>query len=211
MILFKQHLLDLIIFSPLLGVVGLLFLKESMRRWLAVMSGVGSLVPLGLGLFMLRSFRGVGGLEYSDYAAWIPQLGISYWIAVDGLSLFLIILTLLAMPIAHLIVGIRGERVRAHALLLLLLETALLGSYFALDLFLFYLFLELSTLLLFLLIGLSGSKPDVRAARGLLILNLSGSALILISWAALSVASGGTTNLAELLRQPLDLHQQTVA
>jgi len=211
MVTLESHLLSLIIVLPLVAALSVMLTSRSALRWIRVVAGLGTGLPLGLGLLLYVRYRGVGGFEFSDHYSWIESLGISYWVGVDGISLFLLEMTLLLMPVALIIVlAGAGAQLRSRVALMLVLESCLLGSFASLDLFLFYLCFELSGLILYFLMGLEPKQPPIKWTRLFLIFQLLGSGLLLLTWCVLAAAAGDRFNLADLMRHPLGLHLQIV-
>src|SRR5216683_2306889 len=133
-------LLTLVVFSPLAGAALLAFL------------------PRVLSLEMLRRFEvGVATFQMGEHAAWIPQWGVEYRLGVDGVSLFLVLLTTVLTPIVVLAAwGDIHRRVKEFFAFLLVLETGMLGTLVALDMFLFYVFWEVMLVPMYFLIGVWG-------------------------------------------------------
>src|SRR5262249_19646857 len=113
---------------------------------------------------------------------WIEAFGISYHIGVDGISLFLIVLTTFLVPVTILGAWTAVEnRVREFVISMLLLETGMLGAFVALDLFLFYVFWEAMLIPMYFLIGIWGGQRRIYAAIKFFIFTMSGSLLMLIA------------------------------
>src|SRR5439155_596886 len=151
-------LLTLIVFSPLAGAIILAFLPREPVAGLRRAALVFSLVPLGFALSMLERFQpGEADFQLVERAAWIPQWGIDYRLGVDGVSLFLVLLTALLVPIVVLASwGDITRRVKEFFAFLLILEVGMLGAFLATDLFLFYVFWELMLVPMYFLIGVWG-------------------------------------------------------
>lgn len=203
----KQHVLSLIILLPLLG-AGVVALLSQYRfrvtRWIGLIFG---LIPLALWLWMLRHFRGVGGFEFSEFMPWIKNLGISCWLACDGISIFAIGGTLIIVPILISLLD-KGEQ-RSIALLLGM-EAFLVGALGALDLFQFLFFLELAGLLFLFFVGLSQSQEAATKIKTMLVFQLMGSAMLWLCALVVSSASGKIFHLTALMREPLDLGDQVL-
>ena len=197
-------LLSLIVFLPLAGALVLLvFFKETQRsaiRWWALLV---SAVEFVVSLWLLFGWQTGGGMQFVDGpAAWIPELGISYHLGVDGISLFLVLLTTLLTMLAVLASwGFVGERERGYYFWLLLLETGSLGVFLALDTVLFYIFWEAMLVPMYFLIGQWGSERRVYAALKFLLYTMAGSALMLVAIIVLYFA-GGSFNLLVLYNGP---------
>jgi NADH-quinone oxidoreductase subunit M len=145
---------------------------------------LGSLMTLGLSVLLYQQFSAHSGVEYQfmEKYEWLPAVGIHYLVGVDGISLWLILLTTFLMPIAILgsFTAIH-TRVREYYFLLLSLETAMLGAFVSLDLFLFYVFWEMMLIPMYFLIGIWGGKERVYAAMKFFIYTFVGSLLMLVA------------------------------
>src|SRR6185503_4763985 len=165
--LFRNHLLSVITYTPLLGALLLLFLplKNSPNavRWIANLFGfLGFLVSLPLWFWF---DRGASGFQFPERLEWIPSIGVSYVFGVDGTSVLLILLTTLLGFIAILSSWTAiTDRVRSYYVFLLLLQTGMLGVFCALDMFLFYVFWEVMLVPMYFLIGIWGGARRLYAA-----------------------------------------------
>jgi NADH-quinone oxidoreductase subunit M len=175
--------LSFLLIIPLVGVVVVAVLPRDRHdsiRWVALIT---TLVNLVLSLPFYFSFVDASaGYQFDEFAAWIPSLNINYHVGIDGISLFLVLLTTFLSVIAILSSwsGIT-EQVKEYMALLLLLETAMLGVFVALDLFLFYLFWEASLIPMALLIGRWGGERRIYASLKFIIYTMAGSALMLVA------------------------------
>lgn len=173
------HLLNLIVFVPILGAVAVLFLPRQAPRLLKRFSmGV-----LGLdfvaSLFLLRTPM-TAGWHHQYVAEWLPTFGIRYHVAVDGLSLWLILLSTLSSPLAlYVSFGSIQRRTKELCFAFLLLHGAMLGAFVSLDLFLFYLFWELMLVPMILIIGIWGGAEKIKAAYKFFLYTMAGSMLML--------------------------------
>jgi NADH-quinone oxidoreductase subunit M len=200
--------LSIVLFLPLAaGLVGA-FLPRGTGRWLVLAATVA---VLGLAIAMIADFdSGSGGLQYVTDDAWISELGIRYTLGVDGLNLFLIVLTAVAWVPCTLVACFREhERPGLYFFNLALAETAVLGAFLAQDLALFVVFFDLMLVPFYFLIGGWGTGERVRATTKFVIYTLSGSLLMLVgvvALGALSVPEGGdiSFSLAELQQRTLE-------
>ncbi|MFN8453568.1 MAG: NADH-quinone oxidoreductase subunit M [Anaerolineae bacterium] len=194
--------LSLLLIIPLVGAVAVALLPRdnpNAMRWVALLA---TLVNLLLSLpFYFFFVDGSAGFQFDEFAAWIPSLNINYHIGVDGISLFLVILTTFLSVIAVLSSwSAITEQVKEYMALLLLLETAMLGVFMSLDLFLFYLFWEASLIPMALLIGRWGGERRIYASLKFIIYTMAGSALMLVAILVLYVwAEPHTSDLPALL------------
>ena len=203
--------LDLTIFVPLLGAFALGFVprgREAVFRWgsLAV-----TLAVFAMSLVVLADFAsGTAGFQMLTSVAWIPEWNIAYKTGIDGVSLWLIILTTFLMPLAVLASWSVNKRVKPYFVFLLVLETGMLGVFSALDMFLFYLFWEATLVPMYFLIGMWGYGRRIYAAMKFFLFTLAGSLLMLVSILFLYFAAGDvpTFDYEELLGTPLALDVQ---
>ena len=125
----------------------------------------GALATFVLSLILWMGFDPAGPmLQWRSTAAWIPSIGATYEVAVDGLSLPLIILTAFLLTIVMIYVLPEYDRAKAHAFLFLLLATGLIGLFASRDLLLFYLFFEIGLVPMYFIIGMWGSEGRRYAA-----------------------------------------------
>lgn len=183
---FDQNLLSLVVFFPLAwAFVGLLIPArvENGKTFLKVWTLLGSLVNFVFSL-MVHSKFSANGAEFQllEKAPWIPGLGISYTLGVDGISLWLMILTTFLMPLAILSsFQAVHERLREYYFLLLALESAMLGAFVSLDIFLFYVFWEAMLIPMYFLIGIWGGKDRIYATMKFFLYTMVGSLLMLVA------------------------------
>ncbi|HXY38646.1 MAG TPA: NADH-quinone oxidoreductase subunit M [Vicinamibacteria bacterium] len=187
---FRDHLLSLVTYTPLLGALVLLLpffsgkQNENAVRWVANGFGLlGFLVSLPL----WTSFdRAATGFQFVEKADWIPSIGVQYFFGVDGISALLILLTTLLGFVAILSSWTAiTERVRAYYVFLLLLQTGMIGTFCSLDMFLFYVFWEVMLVPMYFLIGIWGSARRLYAAIKFFLYTLAGSVVMLLGILAL--------------------------
>ncbi len=176
------YLLSLITWLPALGAILILvlFKKEqtgAVRRFATAWFGVVFLVSLAL----LGYDRATGGMQYLEDAQWIPIIGARYQMGADGVSALLIMLTTLLGVIAALSSWEYIEkREKEYYVLLLLLQAAVVGVFSAMDMFLFYLFFEVSLVPMYFLIGIWGGERRLYAAIKFFLYTLVGSVVLLL-------------------------------
>ena len=178
-------LLTLIVFSPLVGAALLALLPREPVAGVRRAALVFALVPLALSLWMYARFvPGIGDFQPTlvERARWIPQWGIEYRLGVDGVSLFLVLLTTVLTPIVVLASwGDIERRVKEFFAFLLVLETGMLGTLLALDMILFYVFWEVMLVPMYFLIGVWGGPRRVYAAIKFVLFTMVGSLLMLVA------------------------------
>ena len=178
--------LSIILFLPLaFGLLGAL-LPRGLARWSAL---AGTVAVLAYAIVMLADFdSSARGLQYVTNDEWIPELGITYALGVDGLNLFMILLTAIGWVACTLVAAFQDlERPKLFFFHLMLAETAVLGAFMAQDLALFIVFFDLMLVPFYFLIGSWGSGDRVRATTKFVIYTLVGSLLMLGAAVALGV------------------------
>ncbi len=183
--------LSIVTFLPLLGALALMFvpkLQAGVHRNLAlVVSILTGIVSLGIFFNFDATVAITEGAAFTYQlqegpVPWIKSLGIHYSLAIDGISLWLVILTTFLMPIAILSTySAVKKNVKEYMILLLLLETGMLGALVANDVFLFYIFWEVMLIPMYLIIGVFGGEDRVKAAVKFFIYTMVGSLLMLIA------------------------------
>jgi NADH-quinone oxidoreductase subunit M len=201
-----SHLLTLLIALPVLGAL-LVALTRRESEELQKGLGLGAAsVTFAASLLLVSGFRDVPAMQFVERAEWIPAWGISYFVGIDGLSLWLVILTTLLTPLALLgsWTSIHG-RVREFVVFMLLLEAGMIGVFVALDLFLFYVFWEAMLIPMYFLIGIWGHERRVYAAVKFFLYTFAGSVFMLVAFLVLYKAAGlGTFSLPDLVAAPVD-------
>jgi NADH-quinone oxidoreductase subunit M len=176
-------LLTLMAFTPLVGAVLLALLPREPVGGVRRAALVFALVPFGLSLVVLRQFAiGTAEFQLVERATWIAQWGIEYRLGIDGVSLFLVLLTTFLTPIVVLAAwGDVHKHVKEFFALLLVLETGMIGTFLATDLFLFYVFWEVMLIPMAFLIGVWGGQRRVYAAVKFVLFTMAGSLLMLVA------------------------------
>ncbi len=181
-------ILSLITYAPAVGALIIFFwprASSNAARWIALLSAsvsfILSIAMIGSFNTSLPSMQVSGTPQFREYANWLPRVGVSYFLGVDGISALLIVLTTLLMIVA-IIASWQpvNSRVREYMIAMLLLETGMLGVFVSLDLFLFYIFWEIMLIPMALLIGIWGSTNRVYAAVKFFLYTLAGSLLMLV-------------------------------
>jgi len=176
-------ILTVITFVPVIGaIVGLLIPKEQEKtiKWYSV---AVSLIPLVLSIILWVTYdNAAGGMQFVEKVPWIPTLGVTYHVGVDGISVPMIFLTALlsTLSLFYSVYTIH-TRVKEYFLLFLLLETGMFGVFVALDFVLFYVFWEVGLVPMYLLIGIWGGQNRLYAAIKFFIYTLVGSVAMLLA------------------------------
>jgi len=210
-----QHLLSIILLTPLAGLAVLLVLpgsnKNAIRVWANLTTLAGFLVSLPL---VFRFHAGLAGFQFEERFDWIPSLGAHYHLGIDGISLLLVMLTTLMGFIATLCSwSAVQDRVKEYYAMFLLLQTGMIGVFISLDFFLFYVFWELVLVPMYFIIGVWGGPRKLYAAIKFFLYTLAGSVLMLLGILALYFqhhAQYGfyTFEIADLMKLSLPLHLQ---
>jgi NADH-quinone oxidoreductase subunit M len=193
------YLTSLVIFLPAAGALLTLFLRRaSSIRWTALATTTATFV-LSLGLFVGYdpSVSTALAPQMADvWAGWVPgAYDVKYFVGIDGLSLLLVLLTTLLGPIVVLSSWTYiGEKHKGYYALLLLLQTGITGVFTSFDLFLFYIFFELTLIPMYFIIGVWGGKDRIYAAVKFVIYTLVGSLLMLVGVLYLGAAAGDAVN-----------------
>jgi NADH-quinone oxidoreductase subunit M len=165
-------------------------------------------------LNILHRFDGAQGeMQLVERVPWMRFYGIEYFVGIDGISLFLILLTTLLMPIAILASWSVKDNVKEYLFFMLTLETGMLGAFVALDLFLFYVFWEVMLVPMYFLIGVWGGPRRIYAAVKFVIYTMAGSLLMLVAIIYLATRHAQLTqvltfDLLQLYNLPLPFYEQ---
>lgn len=179
--------LSALIFLPLAGVFAVLLSDYRNPRTSQVIGLVFSGITLVLCLVVMKLFPGTGEMSFGESHAWIPSIGAKYLLGMDGISLLLVFLTALLTFISLLGSWDEfGERSGVFVMLLLALETGVIGVFLALDLLLFYLFWEAMLIPMYFLIGIYGGPNRFYATTKFVLVTLFGSLLMLFAIAILA-------------------------
>lgn len=200
-------ILSIIVFTPLLGALLLLFIRNAAAvRWTSLFvtcAGLAAALPL------IASFDKTTYLmQFQEAYEWIPSWGINYFIGIDGISILFIFLTLLLSILSVLVSWKSIEtKVKEFHIALLVMETAILGVFVSLDLFLFYIFWEAMLVPMFILIGVWGGKDRIYAAVKFFLYTFAGSVLMLVGIIVLYYNGSATLDILALsnMRYPFTL------
>lgn len=185
--------LTLMTFLPLLGAVIILLLPKTQEKLIKNLAIVASLPSLLISLFLWSIYNDSGLYFATEKYSWIPAINVQYHMAVDGLSLPLVVLTTLLTTLClWYSARVIHHRVKEFFALFLMLEMGMLGVFVSLDLILFYFFWEIGLVPMFLLIGIWGQAKDrpQYSAIKFFIYTLVGSVAMLLAFIALFLATG---------------------
>jgi len=165
-----------IVFSPLAGILIILLLPNEKVKWIRWTAAAITAVPLALGVWIFINFdRTTPALQFVERATWIAPFNIEYYLGIDGLSVPMILLTVLLTFLCIFASFGIDKGVKGYFAMFLLLETAMLGVFCALDFFLFFVFWEVMLLPMYFLIGIWGGPNKVYAATKFFLYTLAGS------------------------------------
>lgn len=203
----NMPLLTLITFLPAVGaVIIMLFMKKEQTKAIKGFATAVAVLDFLISLPLWFNFdQSEAGFQFVEKVSWIPTIGVSYFVGIDGISVLLVLLTTLTM-----IIGVVcsftaiEEREKEYYVCLLLLATGMLGTFIALDIFLFYVFFEVTLVPMYFLIGVWGGPRKLYAAIKFFLYTLFGSVLMLLGilafyFANLKMGTGTLTfDLVEL-------------
>ena len=175
------HLLTVLaVILPAVAICGIALLRNVQAAKVFTL-GIALLILAGA-LYLYQQFDGTSAeLQFVEKYSWFPAYGISYFVAVDGLSLLLIVLTALLTPLLILSLWHKQHNLRALLALLMFLTSGMLGSLIAFDLLLFYIFWEIMLIPMYFIIGMWGGKNKIYATTKFFIYTACGSLFMLVA------------------------------
>jgi NADH-quinone oxidoreductase subunit M len=177
----NAHLLSLILFTPAISGIVLLFLPKDQTRLLRGFALAASLVPFVFSLNVWLHFNAdAAGFQFEEQYAWYAAISSTLHLGVDGLSLTMVLLTTLLTPLAILASFSVSDRVKPYMMLFLFLETGMLGVFMALDLLIFFVFWEIGLVPMYFLINQWGSANKDYASLKFMIYTMGGSLGLLL-------------------------------
>lgn len=164
---FTDHILSIILFSPVFAAAILLFLPENQEKLLKWVSFMLSLIPLGFSLALWFLFdKNAAGFQFVEQFIWYSAINSSYHVGVDGIALSMVLLTTLLTPLAILASFSIKDNIKSYMILFFLLELGMLGVFLALDLLIFFVFWEFGLVPMYFLINQWGSEKGEREIWG---------------------------------------------
>ena len=180
-------ILSALILVPAVSALVVMLLPERRRELVQPLGLIMSMLPVPLAILLFVEFeRGTAAFQFVESQSWIPELGVSWHLGVDGISLLLVVLTSILVPIALAASTAITDRVRLFTAMTLLLEAGLIGVFLSLDLFLFFVFFEVILIPMAFIIGIWGSENRVYAAVKFFVYTAFGSAMMLAGIIALA-------------------------
>ncbi len=193
-----SYLLSLITFLPLIGIIVLLFINPKAHQTLRWVTMLFMLADFVVSLFVYFQFDPTtASMQFMENRPWIKDWGVSYKLGVDGISLFLLMLTTFLGPIVVLACWEDIKvRVKEFMICLLFLQVGMIGVFVSLDLFLFYVFWEIMLIPMYLLIGVWGNPArKLYAAIKFVLYTIVGSLLMLVAILVLYFKAGQSTGV----------------
>lgn len=176
----RAHILSIVTFLPLAGAFAVLLLPKNEHGQLRFTALFTSFIGFAASLPLLTMYDSeAGGMQLLEFHEWVPSVGIGYRMGVDGIAVILIVLTTFLAPVVLLSTWRITNRVKELMFSILLLQTAMVGTFAATDLILFYVFWELMLIPMYLIIGVWGSEQRIYAAVKLFVYTAAGSILML--------------------------------
>jgi NADH-quinone oxidoreductase subunit M len=173
-------LLTLLVVLPLVGAVMVSLMSKAQAEQIKLVALVFSLLTGALSVYMLAKFpSGQAGFQFVSQQSWVSEWGISWHLGVDGISLFLVVLTGVLFPLVIMGIDPHHDQ-KPYLAWMLLLEAGVMGSFLSLDLFLFFVFFEIVLVPMYFLIGNWGYEKRVYAATKFFIYTMAGSAFMLV-------------------------------
>jgi NADH-quinone oxidoreductase subunit M len=176
------HVLSWTIWLPIGAALILAFIPRSAVNAIKAIGLSASLITFVISLTILQQFHdGIPGFQLVESKAWIPQWGIRYALGIDGISLWLVLLTTLLTPVVLLSSwNAIHKHPKEYVISFLIMESAMVGVFVATDLLLFYVFFELTLLPMYLIIGVWGGANRIYAAIKFFLFTIAGSLLMLL-------------------------------
>ncbi len=195
----QDHLVSLVIFTPLLGMVVVGLIPNDQKQAIRWAAFLASLLPAGLSIALWFAYAGGGaGFRFQEQATWYEAIGASYHVGVDGLAVPMILLTGLLTPLALLASFSIQERIKPYMMLFLMLETGMFGVFASLDLLIFFLFYEVGLVPMYFLINQWGGKDRRYASFKFIVYTMAGSLGLLLSIQLIGL-SAGTFDIVRLM------------
>ena len=189
-----SNILTIVTFTPAVGALLILFYNRQHARSIRMFALAVTLLTFVFSLHLLAHFDSSSpDFQFGLKIPWIGSLGVDYSMGVDGISVFLILLTTLLSPLAILASWSIQERLKEYFLFMLLLETGMIGVFASLDLFLFYVFWEVMLVPMYFLIGIWGGERRIYAAMKFMLYTMIGSVLMLVAIIGLYMIHGNAT------------------
>src|SRR5210317_1899510 len=186
-----EHILSWMTFFPVIGAAVIAFIPSERKEIIKTVAAAAAAVPLVLAVQLFMNFdRSTAGFQFVEHYTWIKSFNIEYFMAVDGLSVPLVLLTAFLSFLCVIASWGIEKAVKGYFSLFLIWEAGMFGVFCALDFFLFYVFWEVMLLPMYFLIGIWGGPRREYAAIKFFLYTLAGSVLMLIALIAVYLFSG---------------------
>ena len=200
-----RNLLALLVFSPAIGALLVAAVPKTSIGLMQKLAVLVSLVPLAIGCQLWAGFDASNGdFQFVEKFGWMPNIGASWYVGIDGISLLLIALTVFLTPLVLIsAMDTVHHKIKGYLVSMLMLEATMLGALVAIDLLLFYVFWELMLVPMFLIIGVWGGERRVYASIKFLLFTMVGSlpmlaAILYLVWAHTQAAGSPSFALTDL-------------
>jgi NADH-quinone oxidoreductase subunit M len=207
--------LSLLLAIPVVGALALMLVPRRGTSTLFACALLFTSLDFLWSLNILNQFDGANGeMQLIERVSWMRFYGIEYFVGIDGISLFLILLTTFLMPVAILASWSVKDKIKEYLFFMLILETGMLGAFVALDLFLFYVFWEVMLVPMYFLIGVWGGTRRIYAAVKFVLYTMAGSLLMLVAIIYLATRHAQLTqvqtfDVLQLYNLHLPFHEQS--
>jgi NADH-quinone oxidoreductase subunit M len=178
----QHHLLSLITWLPVVGAIFLLFFNGERKSAIRLFANIWAVLCFLPTLLLLAYDRSKAGIQFIEDLDWVPQIGARYQLGVDGIAAVLVMLAALIGVIAiYCSWDYIQERVKEYYIVMLLLQTGIIGVFMSMDMFLFYVFWEVMLVPMYFVIGVWGSEDRLYAAIKFFLYTLFGSTVMLLA------------------------------
>src|SRR5579862_5058392 len=177
------YILSYLIFFPLIGAASLLLFKREQVTIIKTLGIIYTAATFVISLFVFNGFNSdSAAFQFVVHKQWIQAFDVSYYVGIDGLSLLLVLLTTFLTPLALLQSwNSIQSRVKEYTIMILLMETGMIGVFCSLDMFVFYIFWEAMLIPMYFLIGIWGHGNKIYAAVKFFLYTMVGSLLMLVA------------------------------
>ncbi len=176
------HLLSLVLFTPLIGMLLLLLIPSGNKKLIKIWANAVAFIGFLISILLVTGFdKGQAGFQFAERADWIPSIGATYSIGIDGISLLLLILTT-GMGFISILCSWSAidDRLKEYYSMFLLLQTGMIGVFVSLDFFLFYVFWEVVLIPMYFIIAIWGGERKLYASIKFFLYTAAGSVLMLL-------------------------------
>jgi NADH-quinone oxidoreductase subunit M len=195
----EMHLLSIVTWLPLAGALVLLLVPKTRVETIKLVANAWMALSFLVSLPLLLYDRAAGGMQFVEDAEWIPLIGARYTLGVDGISVTMVLLTTLLGVLATLSSwNYIAKREKEFYVFMLVMQTTMIGVFCALDLFLFYVFWEITLVPMYFLIGIWGGEQRLYAAIKFFLYTLAGSVVMLLAILKLYFLTTDAATLANL-------------